>query len=255
VDDRRYRVTRRRRFGNPSSAARGMSATVVHREQLDVLVVLAAVDLVLDAVIREMHLAIEVRQVLLARPVADLVVGAVGSSVAVRSVAVVILQELLVLAFEILLEDDAADLEIRMLVSEADFLLAERRVETRIVGDLAGATDASMERLLGPAVALQSVGVEQITSLFGEGQAAFLPAKIHGLDKVFIAEVAGAYRGLCRGPVRARLGTCRRRPPFWCACWTPSHTCTKSSSRSRIVSRLRSQYAVRDSPRTNSIAK
>ena len=129
-----------------------MSAAVVRREQLDVLVVLAAVDLVLDAVIGEMHLAIEVRQVVLARPVADLFLAAVRSSVAVWSVAVVVLQELLVLAFEILLEDDAADLEIRMLVSKEGFLLAERRVEMRIVVDLAGATDASVERLLGSAV-------------------------------------------------------------------------------------------------------
>ena len=93
--------------------------------------VLAAVDLVLDAVVREMHLAIEVRQVVLARPVADLVVAAVWSSVDVCAVSVVVLQELLVLALEILLEDDAADLEIRMLVSEAGFLLAERRVRPR----------------------------------------------------------------------------------------------------------------------------
>jgi hypothetical protein len=106
------------------------------------------------------HLAIEVRQVVLARPVADLVLAAVGSSVAVRSVAVVVLQELLVLAFEILLEDDAADLEIRMLLSEAAFLLAERRVETRIVIDLTGATNASVKCLLGLAVPLQGVRVE-----------------------------------------------------------------------------------------------
>ena len=94
-----------------------MSAAVVRREQLDVLMVLTAVDLVLDAVIREMHLAIEVRQVVLARPVADLVVGAVRSSVGVCSASVMVLQEFLVLPPEVLLEDDAADLEIRMLVS------------------------------------------------------------------------------------------------------------------------------------------
>jgi hypothetical protein len=88
-----------------------MSAAVVRREQLDVLVVLAAVDVVLDAVVGEVHLAIEVRHLVLACPVADLVVGAVWSSVAIRSVAIVVLRELLVLAFEILLEDDAADLE------------------------------------------------------------------------------------------------------------------------------------------------
>ncbi len=39
----------------------------MRREQLDVLVVFAPVDLVLDAVVGEVHLAIEVRQVVLAR--------------------------------------------------------------------------------------------------------------------------------------------------------------------------------------------
>jgi len=49
-----------------------MSAAIVRREQLDVLVVFAAFNLVFDAVIREVHLPIEVRQLVLARPVADL---------------------------------------------------------------------------------------------------------------------------------------------------------------------------------------
>jgi len=49
-----------------------MSAAVMRREQLDVLVVFAAFNLVLDAVIGEVHLAIEMGQVVLARPVADL---------------------------------------------------------------------------------------------------------------------------------------------------------------------------------------
>ena len=93
-------------------AAGGVSAAVVRREQLDVLVMFPAIDLVLDAVVGEMHLAIEVRQVVLARPVADLVLVAAGSAVAVRAVAVVVLQELLVLALQVLLEDDASDLEV-----------------------------------------------------------------------------------------------------------------------------------------------
>jgi hypothetical protein len=167
-----------------------MSAAVVRREQLDVFVAFAPIHFVFNPVIREVHLTLEIGQVVLARPVADLFLAAVRPSVAVRSIAVVVLQELLVLAFEVLLEDDASDLEIRMLVSEARFLLAERRVEIRIVVDLAGAADAGVKRLLGPAVALQGVRVEQIASLFGESQAAFVAAKFDGLDKAFIAEVA-----------------------------------------------------------------
>jgi hypothetical protein len=62
----------------------------------------------------------------------------------------VILQELLVLAFEVLLENDPADVNVAVLVSKARFLLAVRRVEIRIVVDLASATDAGVERLRQP---------------------------------------------------------------------------------------------------------
>jgi hypothetical protein len=57
----------------------------------------------------------------------------------------VVLQELLELALQVLLEDDAADLEVPVRISQTGFLLAVRRVEIRIV--VAGATDASVERL------------------------------------------------------------------------------------------------------------
>jgi hypothetical protein len=58
------------------------------------------------------------------------------------------------------------------------------------VVDLARTTDAGVQCLLGPAVALQGVRVEQIASLLCERQAAFVPAKIHRLDETFVAEVA-----------------------------------------------------------------
>ena len=67
---------------------------------------------------------------------------------------------------------------------------AEARVEIRIVVDLAGPTDAGVERLCAAAVTLQPVRVEQIASLFREGQAAFVPAKVDGLDEAFVSEVA-----------------------------------------------------------------
>jgi hypothetical protein len=66
-------------------------------------------------------------------------------------------------ARSLLLEDDASDVEAAVLVSEACLFLAVRRVEIRIVVDLAGATDAGVKRLRGLVVALQSVGIEQVT--------------------------------------------------------------------------------------------
>ena len=83
-----------------------------------------------------MNLVIEVRQVVLARPVADLVLVAAWTAIAVGAIAVGLLQELLVLAFQILFEDDAPDLEVRVLVSKTSFFLSKRRVEIRVVVDL-----------------------------------------------------------------------------------------------------------------------
>jgi hypothetical protein len=92
-------------------AAGGVSAAVVRREEFDVLVKFPAVDLVLDSVVREMHLAVEVRQVVLARPVADFVLVAARSTIAVGAVAVVVPQKLLIFPFEVLFKDDAPDLK------------------------------------------------------------------------------------------------------------------------------------------------
>ena len=163
--------------------AGGVSAAVVRREQLDVLVALAAIDLVLDAVVGEVNLAVEVRQVVFARPVTDLVLVAVRSAVAVGAVAVGLLQELLVLALQVLLEDDAPDLEVAVLVSETGLFLAKRRVEVRVVVDLAGAADAGVERLRRLAVSLQRVRIEQVSPLRREGQSALVVAKVNGLDE------------------------------------------------------------------------
>ena len=62
-------------------------------------------------------MVVEVRQIVFARPVTDLVLVATRSAVAVGATAVGLLQELLVLAFQILFEDDGPDLEVRVLVS------------------------------------------------------------------------------------------------------------------------------------------
>jgi hypothetical protein len=113
-----------------------VGAAIVRREQFDVLVKLPAIHLVLDSVVGKVNLVIEVRQIVLARPFTDVVLVAARPAVAVRSVAVVVLQELLVLALQVLFEDDAADLKVRVLVSKASFFLSKRCVEIRVVVDL-----------------------------------------------------------------------------------------------------------------------
>jgi hypothetical protein len=68
-----------------------MGAAVVLSEQLDVLAVLPPVDLVLDAIVREVDLPIEVRQVVLVGPPPDLVLVPVRPAVAVGAPSVVFL--------------------------------------------------------------------------------------------------------------------------------------------------------------------
>ena len=124
-----------------------MGAAVVLSEQLDVLVVLPPVDLVLDAIVREVDLPIEVRQVVLVRPLADFVLVAVRTAVAVGASAVVLLQELLILALQVLLEDDAPNLGPVVLVPEPCLLLPVGRIEIRVVVNFAVAAHARVERL------------------------------------------------------------------------------------------------------------
>jgi hypothetical protein len=63
--------------------------------------------------------------------------------------------ELLVLALQVLFEDDASDLKVRMLVSKTRLFLSKRRVEIRVVVDLPRAADAGAEHLKRLTVSLQ----------------------------------------------------------------------------------------------------
>jgi hypothetical protein len=101
----------------------------------------------------------------------------------------VLLQELLVLALQVLLEDDAPDGEAAVLVSEACFLLAVRRVEVRVVVDFAGTTEAGVECLAGPVVRLQPVGIEQVTALLREDHTALVVAKVNGFDEPLVPQM------------------------------------------------------------------
>jgi hypothetical protein len=78
-----------------------MGATIVDRQNLDVFVIMAPVNLVFETHVREVHVSIEVRQIVLKCPVLDLSWIAVGAAVAV---AIAFVQPLLVLALELVIE-------------------------------------------------------------------------------------------------------------------------------------------------------
>jgi len=85
-------------------------AAVVGGENFNVLVTVAAVEIVFDPEIGKVHPGVEVRQVVFTRPVFDLALVTIGPAVAVRVVAVVLLEKLLILAPQITFEDYAFDL-------------------------------------------------------------------------------------------------------------------------------------------------
>jgi hypothetical protein len=69
----------------------------------------ASVQLVLDAEVWEVDRLVEVRQVVVPCPFFDLAVVTIRPSVAVGASAIVFLQPFLLLALELVVEDDAAD--------------------------------------------------------------------------------------------------------------------------------------------------
>ena len=84
-----------------------MRAAVVDCQHLDVFVVAPAVDLlVLDAQVRKVDLVVEVREVVVVRPFFNLMGLSIGPAVAVP---IPFMKPLLVLALELVVEDDMVD--------------------------------------------------------------------------------------------------------------------------------------------------
>ena len=109
-----------------------VGASVVRRHHLDVERVIAAIDVVLDPDVWELDMPLVVaRQVVLPRPVLDLQRIAVRPAVAVVAVSIALLQELLILALQVVLEDDAVD--VRAFVAQALGFLDVGAIEFRIM--------------------------------------------------------------------------------------------------------------------------
>ena len=70
-----------------------MGAPVMGGDNFNVLVTVAAVELVFDPKVGKVHPVVEVRQVVFSRPVFDLALVAIGPAVAVRAAAVVLLEK------------------------------------------------------------------------------------------------------------------------------------------------------------------
>src|SRR5438094_587132 len=149
----------------------------MERHHLEVDVVEAAVTVdVLDARIGEMNVSVEVGQLALARPLFDLGKVSIRPTVAVGATAIALLQELLVLALQLVVQDNAFDPRAALL--EALGLTLIGAEDLHVVLDLARLLQFSVEVLLRLRIAtataslatfmIATMRLEQIASAVGQ---------------------------------------------------------------------------------------
>jgi hypothetical protein len=113
-------------------------APIVKRGHFHVLDIPATVwPLEFDSQIRELHVAIEERQIVLVRPLLDLPCVTVRSPVGVRTIAITLVEKALILAFQLMVEDDAMDADVGLLESFDNSLI--RGMQLCVVRQLARA--------------------------------------------------------------------------------------------------------------------
>ena len=159
----RSRRTSRRNGESRARGRRPVGAAVVDGRDLDVLLARAPVDvLVLDAHVGEVDLLVEVRQVVFDRPRGNLLGIPVGAAVTVGAAAIPLLQEALVLALELVVEDDAPNAIAAL--GEAVGGLQVGAIDLDVVLQLARLPDARVERLSG-VLARPAPRLQQLPSL------------------------------------------------------------------------------------------
>src|SRR5262245_43640676 len=169
--------------------AGGVSATIVPRCHLDVLVITAAIGLlVFDAQIGEVDLVIEVRQVALGRPAADFLVGPIRVSVVVAPLAIPFVKPRLVITLELVVEDDA--LHARAALGQTLCLAFVRAIDLKVMFPFSLAFEAIPERLTGTLVPITVVF--QHAAAFARQRHGVVARAGHTnrLDQPLLAEVA-----------------------------------------------------------------
>ncbi len=165
----------------------GVRAAVVLGEDLDILMAVAAVELVLDPEVRKVQAVIEVRELAFTGPFFDLMRVPIRAPVTIRPTAIVFLEKALVLALEVLLEDHAVYL--RTLLAEPLLSAEVGAIEGRVVRQLTRPTDACMERLVTDIAAVAPVRVEEVASTRSQGDGALASVERHGPNQPFVLQV------------------------------------------------------------------
>ena len=185
--------------------------------------------LVLDPQIGKMHLVVEVREVVLERPLLDLAWVSVRMAVVVVVFTIAFMQPLLVLALQLLVQDDVVDLDVAHFQALGDAQIG--LVDLHVVFELSLAFEAGVELLSGIAVTI-AVMVEQVASTIGQDHgdvaAAVKSNRVHEALLAQMSQIAAARA--CRLP-RVVSQVARR------------HDTKRTNSRERA--RLRAAHGVR----------
>jgi hypothetical protein len=166
-----------------------VSAAIVGRDDFDVLALQSTVRLmILDAEVREMHLLIEVRQVVLVRPLANLIGRAVGMSVVVVVVLVAFVEPTLVFALQLVVEDDALD--VRAALQETLLGLFVRAIDLEVVFEFPFASEARVERLR-MLVLVIAVALEETAPVLGQAhRMVAVSGHARGFDQPLFAQMS-----------------------------------------------------------------
>ena len=152
-----------------------MGTAVVRRHHFYVSVLLLAITVLeLDPCVRETHSVAVAGKVVVLRPCGNLFGRPVGSAGAVGAPPVPLLQEVLVLAFELVVEDDALDAS--ALVTNLRLDVAGRAVDLCVVGQLARLLEARVERLPRLASVLTPIRFEQVSASIREHDDVLVPS-------------------------------------------------------------------------------
>jgi hypothetical protein len=153
--------------------------------------------LVLDTCFRELHVTLLVRELVLARPPRDLLWLAVRPAVGVRSTAIALLEEPLVVALELVVQDDALDPP--SLAAQALFRTRVGAIDPCVVREFAWLPKPCVKRLAGGVRSVsdfEAIGLEKVAPALCQHNSPMVGAEQRPLNQALTLEIPHASSGM-----------------------------------------------------------
>jgi hypothetical protein len=176
-----------------------VTAAVVNRGDLHIAVEVVSVQVeIVDPNVRKVDVAIEVRKIVFERPAFDFTLRPIGSAVGLRVAAIALVEPFLILAFELVIEDDVFDATVAF--KNAIDLVQVRLEDLGVVLEFTRLDEACVELLTLVAfarivlarivIALSPMRLQQtLAAVRQEHRDVPLPGHPSGVDEAQFAEV------------------------------------------------------------------